>query len=1011
MDTDYYKQYEPFFGSWKIVRLIGEGTYGKVFEICRSEYGIEEKAALKIISIPASKSEYNSVLTDCMDELSATEYFRNYMQEMIREISLMSKLKGNSYIVCYEDHEVKNRAETVGWDIMIRMELLTPLNEYTREKGTLGKDEVIHLGIDICKALEICQKYDIIHRDIKPENIFVADYGNFKLGDFGIARIASQTSGASTRAGTNAYMAPEIYRGEHYGKTVDLYSLGLVLYRLLNDNRLPFMPQYPAPLRFQDRENAQAMRLSGAPIPAPAHADPTLANVIAKACAYNAGDRFATATDMRLALESVLQPEKTVSDTVHIASGSPQPSSNATPNPYSEASNESAEATISRFANSNTIAAQQEDEDKTVSRFADAVAPKSTISLSQQKEHQSSAPVSDEKSETSKKGRKARVSTKVKLSAAIILACVGVIVYYAYSGNKVEVAPESQLESTGAKQDFVTESEPVRLSTVEIIDEYYTPGHWTETFGYATSTDTEWNTLQIDGVDSSSCNRIERTFDENGNVNQVTATFGDGSTTVYDVSFETIDTSQNVYITGENANGTLKIIYSMEQNSDGSILNASTSVEYPDIPDSLVQQSCAVVLNETGYIKEIRGDDYVLAFRQPNESNLDIYNITGSSGTSATLTFSPVVGYSAWEKMGVTDYYNGGQTKGTVLYCGNRDRILASNSISNYIDSIALNLDSILAAVSDPFGIMEFLDIESYSVEGQLTYLSFDTAANPTVLIAKQDDSKKYEIDWTYEKIGEDTVATSDSQVDDTAINSDEAVTVMGTEYNVEETTVINADTIHSQAGGGTSVTQEDITNIGKLTNLTELTITWRDLSSRDLSPLANLIKLEKLTIRCPNSKNQQLDFLQNLTSLHGLKMSDVYMETVPSLSASASMTSLELSRDGIVDASALKKVTSLETLNLCDNKIEDISFLWSMHKLKELDISKNNIQDVYVLLSLPTLEVLKIDTLGNKNTSALNILQAMPNLRYLRLADGTCYSTRQEVAEYMQSLQSQSLQ
>lgn len=479
MDTDYYKQYEPFFGSWKIVRLIGEGTYGKVFEICRSEYGIEEKAALKIISIPASKSEYNSVLTDCMDERSATEYFRNYMQEMIREISLMSKLKGNSYIVCYEDHEVKNRAETVGWDIMIRMELLTPLNEYTREKGTLGKDEIIHLGIDICKALEICQKYDIIHRDIKPENIFVADYGNFKLGDFGIARIASQTSGASTRAGTNAYMAPEIYRGEHYGKTVDLYSLGLVLYRLLNDNRLPFMPQYPAPLRFQDRENAQAMRLSGAPITAPAHADPVLANVIAKACAYNAEDRFASATDMRLALESVLQPEKTAIGTVPVACESPQPSSNATPNPYSEASNESAEATISRFANSNTIAAQQEDEDKTVSRFADAVAPKSTVSLPQKKEQQSSASVSDEKSETSKKGRKARVSTKVKLSAAIILVCVGVVWCF-------------------------IESKPVRLSTVKFTDtddvrEDVIGLNLTGSFGYDTNIDTEWSTLQIDG--------------------------------------------------------------------------------------------------------------------------------------------------------------------------------------------------------------------------------------------------------------------------------------------------------------------------------------------------------------------------------------------------------------------------------------------------------------------------------------------------------------------------------
>lgn len=367
MDTDYYKQYEPFFGSWKIVRLIGEGTYGKVFEICRSEYGIEEKAALKIVSIPASKSEYNSVLTDCMDELSATEYFRNYMQEMIREISLMSKLKGNSYIVCYEDHEVKNHTETVGWDIMIRMELLKPLNEYTREKGTLEKDKVIRLGIDICKALEICQKYDIIHRDIKPENIFVADYGNFKLGDFGIARIASQTSGASTRAGTNAYMAPEIYRGEHYGKSVDLYSLGLVLYRLLNDNRLPFMPQYPAPLRFQDRENAQAMRLSGVPIPAPAHADPALANVIAKACSYNAEDRFATATDMRLALESLLQPEKTVENTAYVESKQHQTRTNAIYN--DEAGEERDEATISRFADKE-LPNQPQNEDKTVSRFA-----------------------------------------------------------------------------------------------------------------------------------------------------------------------------------------------------------------------------------------------------------------------------------------------------------------------------------------------------------------------------------------------------------------------------------------------------------------------------------------------------------------------------------------------------------------------------------------------------------------------------------------------------------------
>lgn len=732
MDTDYYKQYEPFFGSWKIVRLIGEGTYGKVFEICRSEYGIEEKAALKIISIPASKSEYNSVLTDCMDERSATEYFRNYMQEMIREISLMSKLKGNSYIVCYEDHEVKNRTETVGWDIMIRMELLTPLNEYTREKGTLGKDEVIHLGIDICKALEVCQKYDIIHRDIKPENIFVADYGNFKLGDFGIARIASQTSGASTRAGTNAYMAPEIYRGEHYGKTVDLYSLGLVLYRLLNDNRLPFMPQYPAPLRFQNRENAQAMRLSGAPIPAPAHADPALSNVIAKACAYNAEERFASATDMRLALESVLQPEKTAIGTVPVACELPQPSSNTTPNPYSEASNESDEATISRFANSNTTADQQEDEDKTVSRFADAVAPKSTISLSQQKEQRSSVSVNDKKSKAHQKALKSGVSTKVKLSAAIILVCVGVVGYF-------------------------IESKPARLSTVKFTDtEHVQEGvirfNLTGSFGYDTNTDTEWSTLQIDRVGGSTCNKIERTFDENGNVNQVTATFGDGRTSVYDVSFETSDTSQNVYITGETHYGTQNITYSLEQDSYGNIVHASTSYEFVGDPATQSQESCDLVYSESGYIKEIRydidGEYEVLTF---DANNPDMYSVTTSSDVGGLINFSPIEGNSMWEKVDAVPYSDEDETKGVILcLChGNRNRILAFYGLSDYAASFT---DLPLYEETDPFGIRKYLDIENYEISGEWMKVSFDNAANITKLITKS-GSKKQETTWTYEKI------------------------------------------------------------------------------------------------------------------------------------------------------------------------------------------------------------------------------------------------------------------
>ena len=65
--------------------------------------------------------------------------------------------------------------------------LLTPLYQHLREHP-LSEEDVIRLGIDLCRALEICQKYNIIHRDIKPENIFYSEQGSFKLGDFGIAR-------------------------------------------------------------------------------------------------------------------------------------------------------------------------------------------------------------------------------------------------------------------------------------------------------------------------------------------------------------------------------------------------------------------------------------------------------------------------------------------------------------------------------------------------------------------------------------------------------------------------------------------------------------------------------------------------------------------------------------------------------------------------------------------------------------------------------------------------------
>ena len=309
MDNEYYKRYEPFFGSWHIKRFIGAGSYGKVFEIERRDFDMVFTGALKAITIPADKSEYEQVLEAGMDREGASTYFRDYVQELNREIALMSRLKGHSNIVSYEDHQIIPHEDGIGWDILIRMELLKPINDALRQNKSFTRAEVVRLGTDLCRALEVCGQYNIIHRDIKPANIFISDTGDYKLGDFGVARIASASTGASTRAGTVNYMAPEVFRGEKYTANVDIYSLGLVMYQLLNANRMPFYPPYPQPITFSAAEQARARRLAGEALPLPSGAQDALGQLVCKACAPDPAQRFASPLALRKALEALPQAQ------------------------------------------------------------------------------------------------------------------------------------------------------------------------------------------------------------------------------------------------------------------------------------------------------------------------------------------------------------------------------------------------------------------------------------------------------------------------------------------------------------------------------------------------------------------------------------------------------------------------------------------------------------------------------------------------------------------------------
>ena len=189
------------------------------------------------------------------------------------------------------------------------MELLTPLETWLREKKSISYRDVVRLGEDLCDALTDCSRLSIIHRDIKPDNIFVTDDGRFKLGDFGIARRLERGDlNLSQRVGSLGYMSPEVFHAQPYDLRADIYSLGLVLYRLVNGHRAPFTPAPPAANTPDTANKANEIRLSGKPVPRPEEIPGNLERlweIIRKACEFYPDDRYRTPEEMKKAFREL----------------------------------------------------------------------------------------------------------------------------------------------------------------------------------------------------------------------------------------------------------------------------------------------------------------------------------------------------------------------------------------------------------------------------------------------------------------------------------------------------------------------------------------------------------------------------------------------------------------------------------------------------------------------------------------------------------------------------------
>lgn len=152
-----YEKNTTIFGDWRIIKEIGEGSYGKVYEIHKTNFGITTRSALKVIRIPRSNADIRSALAEGMNEQSITSYFQGFVEEIIQEIAVMSSLESHPNIVGYKDHCVISHTGEIGWDILIRMELLTPLLEYILS-NRLDEPTIIQMAKELSSALSFCQK-------------------------------------------------------------------------------------------------------------------------------------------------------------------------------------------------------------------------------------------------------------------------------------------------------------------------------------------------------------------------------------------------------------------------------------------------------------------------------------------------------------------------------------------------------------------------------------------------------------------------------------------------------------------------------------------------------------------------------------------------------------------------------------------------------------------------------------------------------------------------------------
>ena len=266
-------------GTYRIVRILGEGSMGRVYEA-------------QHVRIATKRFAIKTLHADLSGHPDIVARFQ-------REAEAAAAISSPHVVGVYDvDRAPDGRPFLVS-------EFLegTELAEHLQQVGRMAVGPAVRIVRQLCKALEAAHARGVVHRDMKPENVFLtgdAARPVAKVLDFGISKVEDRGGSSITKTGmvlgTPSFMAPEQARGQPVDHRVDVYAVGAILYTLLTGRR-PFDREDPgATLLAVMEEQATRPRVLEPSIPE------ALEQVIQRAMAKSATERFATMTALHAAL-------------------------------------------------------------------------------------------------------------------------------------------------------------------------------------------------------------------------------------------------------------------------------------------------------------------------------------------------------------------------------------------------------------------------------------------------------------------------------------------------------------------------------------------------------------------------------------------------------------------------------------------------------------------------------------------------------------------------------------